>query len=77
MACTSLWTSRFPEKKESKKDKVLFNVFNLNKMKIINPVLINLDDPKGCNILCWDNQYFLCKAQSLFLRKSSKHKCYP
>ena len=27
----------------------------------MNPVLINHNDPKGCNILYWDNHYFLCK----------------
>ena len=59
------------------KDKVLFNVFNLNKNKTINPVLINHNDPKGCNILYWDNHYFLCKDVSFLLRKSSKHNCYP
>ena len=36
---------------ELNKDKVLFNVFNLNKNKTINPVLINPNDPNGCNIL--------------------------
>ena len=40
---------------EQNKDKILFNVFNLNKNKTINPVLINHNDPKGCNILFWDN----------------------
>ena len=34
-------------------------MFNLNKNKTINPVLINHNDPKGCNILYWDNQYFI------------------
>ena len=36
---------------ELNKDKILFNVFNLNKNKTINPLLINHNDPKGCNIL--------------------------
>ena len=36
---------------ELNKDKLLFNVFNLNKNKTTNPVLINHNDPKGCNIL--------------------------
>ena len=62
---------------EINKDKLLFNVFNLNKNKTINPVLINHNDPKGCNILYWDNHYFLCKDVSFLLGKSSKHKCYP
>ena len=62
---------------ELNKDKILFNVFNLNKNKTINPVLINHNDPKGCNILYWDNHYFLCKDVSFLLGKSSKHKCYP
>ena len=62
---------------ELNKDKILINVFNLNKNKTINPVLINHNDPKGCNILYWDNQYFLCKDVSFLLRKSSKHICYP
>ena len=62
---------------ELNKDKILFNVFNLNKNKTINPVLINHNDPKGCIILYWDNHYFLCKDVSFLLRKSSKHICYP
>ena len=62
---------------ELNKDKMLFNVFNLNKNETINPVLINHNDPKGCNILYWDNHYFLCKDVSFLLRKSSKHICYP
>ena len=63
---------------ELNKDKVLFNVFNLNKNKAINPVLINHNDLKGCNILYWDNHYFLCKDVSFLLRTSSNHnKCYP
>ena len=62
---------------ELNEDKILFNVFNLNKNKTINPVLINHNDPKGSNILYWDNQHFLCKDVSFLLRKSSKHKCYP
>ena len=63
---------------ELNKDKVLFNVFNLNKNKTINPVLINHNDHKGCNILYWDNHYFLCKDVSFLLRTSSNHnKCYP
>ena len=49
---------------EMNKDKVLFNVFNLNKNKTINPVLINHNDPKGCNILYWENHYLLCKDVS-------------
>ena len=52
-------------------------MFNLNKNKSNNPVLINHNDPKGCNILTWDNHYFLCKDVSFLLRKSSNHKCYP
>ena len=62
---------------ELNKDKVLFNVFNLNKNKTINPVLINHTDPKGCNILYWDNHYFLCKNISFLLRSSPKNKRYP
>ena len=62
---------------ELNKDKVLFNVFIINKNKTINPVLINLNDPKGCNILYWDNHYLLCKDMSFLLKKSYKHKCYP
>ena len=63
---------------ELKKDKILFNVFNLNKNKTIKPVLINHNDPKGCKILYWDNHYFLCKDVSFLLRTSSNHnKCYP
>ena len=59
------------------KDKILFKVFNLNQNKTNNPVLIKHNDPKGCNILYWDNHYFLCKDVSFLLRKQSKHKCYP
>ena len=62
---------------ELNKDKVLFNVFNLNKNKTVNPVLINHNDPVRCNILYWDNHYFLCKNVSFLLRTSAKHKCYP
>ena len=62
---------------ELNKDKILFNVFILNKNITINPVLINHNDPKGCNILYWDNHYFLCKDVSFLIRKSSKHKGYP
>ena len=62
---------------ELNKDKVLFNVFNLIKNKTINPVLINHNDSEGCNILFWENHYFLCKDVSFLLRKSTKHKCYP
>ena len=62
---------------ELNKDKVLFNVFNLIKKKTINPVLINHNDSKGCNILFWDNHYFLYNDVSFLLRKSTKHKCYP
>ena len=62
---------------ELNKDKILCNVINLNKNKTINPVLINYNDPKGCNILYRDNHYFLYKDVSFLLRKSSKHKCYP
>ena len=57
------------------KDKVLFNVLNLNKNKTINPVLINHNDTKGCKILYWDNHYLLCKDVS-FLLRSSNHKSY-
>ena len=57
------------------KDKVLFNVFNLNKNKTNNPVLIYHNDPKGCNILYWDNHHLLCKDVS-FLLRSSNHKSY-
>ena len=46
---------------EMNKDKVLFNLFNLNKNKTINPVLVSHNDPKGCNFLYWDNHYLLCK----------------
>ena len=42
---------------EINKDKVLFNVFNQNKDKTINPVLINHNDPKGYDILYWNNEY--------------------
>ena len=62
---------------ELNKDKILFNVFNINKNKTINPVIINHNDPKGCNILYWDNHYFLCKDVSFLLRKSSKLIWYP
>ena len=51
-------------------------MFNLIKNKIINPELINHNDPKSCNILYWDNHYFLVKDVS-FLSRSSRHKCYP
>ena len=61
---------------EMNKGKVLFNVFNLNKNKTFNPVLINHNDPNGCNILYWDNHYLLCKDVS-FLLRSSNHKSYP
>ena len=57
------------------KDKLLFNLFSLK--KTINPVLINHNDPKGGNILYWENHYLLCKDVSSLLRKSHKHKCYP
>ena len=60
---------------ELNKNKVLFNVFNLNKNKTINPVLINHNDPR-CNISYWNNHYLLCKGVSFSL-KSSKNKCYP
>ena len=60
---------------EMNKEKNLFYVFNLNKNKTINPVLINHNDPKGCNILYWDNHYLLCKNVS-FLLISSKNKSY-
>ena len=63
---------------ELNKDKILFNVFNLNKEKTFNPVLINHNEPKGCNILYWDdNHYLLCKDVSFLIRKSSEHKYYP
>ena len=63
---------------ELNKNKILFNVFNLNKNKTINPVIINHNDHKRCNILYWDNHYFLCKDVSFLLRTSSNHnKCYP
>ena len=52
-------------------------MFNLNKNKTINLVLINHNDPKGCNIVYWSNHYFLCKDVSFILGKTSKHKCYP
>ena len=58
------------------KNKFSFNVFNLNKNKTINPVLINHNDPKGSKILYWDNHYLLCKDVS-FLLRPSKNKCYP
>ena len=56
-------------------------MFILNKNKTTNPVLLNHNDPKGCNILYWDNHYLLCKDVS-FLLRSSNHKdpclkCYP
>ena len=54
---------------ELNKDKILFNVLNLNKNKTINPVLINHNVPKGCHILYWDNHYILCKDVSFLLRK--------
>ena len=44
---------------ELNKDKLLFIVFNLYKNKAINPVLVNHNDPKGYNILYWDNHYVL------------------
>ena len=52
-------------------------MFNLNKNKTINPVIINHNDPKRCNILYCNNHYFLCKDVTFLLRKSYKHKCYP
>ena len=52
-------------------------MFNLNKNKTINPVLVNHNDPKGCNILYRDNHYPLCRDVSFLLRKSPKYKCYP
>ena len=53
-------------------------MFNLNKNKTVFPVLINHNDHKACNILYWDNHYFLCKDVSFLLRTSSNHnKCYP
>ena len=36
---------------ELNKDEILFNLFNLNENKTINPVLINHNDPKGWKIL--------------------------
>ena len=54
---------------EMNKDKILFKAFNLNKNKTINPLLINHNDPRGCNILYWVNHYFLCKDVSFLLRK--------
>ena len=51
---------------ELNKDKVLFSVFNLYRNKTIDPVLINHSDPKGCNILYWDNLYLLCKVVSFY-----------
>ena len=48
------------------KDKILFNVFNLNKHKTINSVLSNHNKPKGCNILFWDN-HFIVKDITLLL----------
>ena len=36
---------------ELNKNKISFNVFNLNNNKTVNPVLINNNDPKGCNVL--------------------------
>ena len=51
-------------------------MFHLNKNKTINPVLINHNDPKGCNIFCWDNHCLLCKDVS-FLLRPSEYKCYP
>ena len=62
---------------ELNKDKILFNVFNLNKNKTINPVLINHNYPRGCKIFYCDHHYFLCEDVSFLLRKSSKHKSYP
>ena len=52
-------------------------VFNLNKNKTVNHVLINHNDHKRFNKLYWDNNYFSCKDVSFLLRKSSKRKCYP
>ena len=60
---------------EINKDNVLFNVINLNKIKAIDPVLINLNDLKPCNILYWDNHYLLCKAVSFLLRSSNHKNC--
>ena len=65
------------KKQELNRDKILFKVFILNKNKYINPVIINHNDPKGCNILYWDSHYFLCEDVSFLLRKSSKPKCFP
>ena len=50
-------------------------MFNLNKNKTINPVLINHNDPKRYNILYCNNHYFLCKDVTFLLRKSYEHKC--
>ena len=36
----------FKKLQDLNKDKILINVFNLNKNKTINPVLINHNDPK-------------------------------
>ena len=36
---------------ELNKDKLLFNVFKINKNKTINPALINHNDRNGCNII--------------------------
>ena len=44
--------------------------------KSLNPVLFNHNNLKECDILYWDNLYFLCGVVSFFLRSSSKFKCY-
>ena len=38
---------------------------------------MNHNDPKGCNLLYWDNHYLLCKDVTFIFRKSYKRKCYP
>ena len=55
------------------KDKVLFNLLNLNKNKTVDPVLINHNHPKRSNILFWGG----CLNMSSLLRKTLNNKCYP
>ena len=61
----------YRKKQKLNKDKVLFKVFNLNK-KVINPVIIIKNDPKGCYILYWDNHCLLYKDVSILIRPFKK-----
>ena len=49
------------------KDKVILNIFNLNKNKSNNAVLINQHDLKRFNILYRGKEYFLCKDVAFIL----------